>query len=190
MLTSYFAPPFAHLPQIEANGTFSLRRVLQRHVVTISNSIQGVLDIFYDVLSLEFIQKLDDAGFFLAKMDILGKRLYRVTNSVDYRTELPKTKAGIRTRWFLKAVYFINSTLILAGLIVVTFRQLNGHYYEDKVLVRFGGEIWDDALVLQRGAADFDSQAPSTPTSAVCTGKSKERHTTATRSTENRRNTG
>jgi hypothetical protein len=39
----------------------------------------NVLEIFYDVLALQFLQQLDDIAFTVSKMEVLGKRMYLAT---------------------------------------------------------------------------------------------------------------
>ena len=89
-----------------------------------------VLDIFYDVLALQFISELDDIAFSLAKLDVLGRRLQRACNAKLYQTEFEKDrfKKSKRASIFLKSVYFLNLGLFLAGMIFVSTRQTSGYY--------------------------------------------------------------
>lgn len=48
---------------------------------------EDVLEIFYDVLALQFIQQLDDIAFSVSKLDVLGKRLQRATFTPYFRVE-------------------------------------------------------------------------------------------------------
>lgn len=38
-----------------------------------------MLEIFYDVLALQFLQQLDDIAFNISKIEVLGKRMYLAT---------------------------------------------------------------------------------------------------------------
>ena len=49
------------------------------NVVLILVQAENVLEIFYDVLALQFLQQLDDIAFTISKMEVLGKRLYLAT---------------------------------------------------------------------------------------------------------------
>mmetsp|Transcript_27421 Transcript_27421/g.54868 ORF Transcript_27421/g.54868 Transcript_27421/m.54868 type:complete len:109 (+) Transcript_27421:716-1042(+) len=44
---------------------------------------EEVLDIFYDVLALQFLQQLDDISFALAKIDVFGKHLKIVSLNTE-----------------------------------------------------------------------------------------------------------
>lgn len=49
------------------------------NVVVILVNASDVLEIFYDVLALQFLQQLDDIAFSVSKMEVMGKRLYLAT---------------------------------------------------------------------------------------------------------------
>ena len=50
----------------------------------------AVIDIFFDVLALQFLQQVDDIAFRLAKMDAFGKRVKRASTRKCYRAEFEK----------------------------------------------------------------------------------------------------
>ena len=89
-----------------------------------------VIQMFYDLLALEFIQELDDVGFILCKMDVFGKRLQRATLTPFFNVEFKKVKVNSGMDWrikvFLKWAYFINLAVGLTVMIYVTFMQKTG----------------------------------------------------------------
>ena len=105
-----------------------------------------VIEIFYDVLALQFIQKLDDIGFSVSKMEVLGKRLQRATTTPYFHVNFQKEKESLglmwRVRMFLKAVYFINLAIFLAAMIVVSTRQTSGYYQCESVSVKCKYRLW------------------------------------------------
>ena len=98
-----------------------------------------VIEMFYNLLALQFIQELDDIGFKLCKMDVLGKRLQCATLSPFFNVEFKKQRDNLglkrRVKIFLKGVYFINLTLFLAVIAVVTSRQVTGFYQCNSITV-------------------------------------------------------
>ena len=57
------------------------------NVLVILVRAEDVLEIFYDVLALQFIQQLDDIAFSVSKLDVLGKHLQRATFRPYFRVE-------------------------------------------------------------------------------------------------------
>jgi len=108
-----------------------------------------VIEIFYDVLALQFVQQLDDIAFVLAKKDVLGVSMRKACTSKCFQTEFDKNqfKRNKKMSIFLKAVYFINLGCILAAMSIVTTKQVKGDYQCSSITVDFGSEIWENALV-------------------------------------------
>ena len=98
-----------------------------------------VVQMFYDLLALQFIQELDDVGFTLCKMDVLGKRLQRATLTPFFNVEFKKAKENLGMKWrvkvFLKGMYFINLLVFLAVMIFVTLKQVTGSRQCDTITV-------------------------------------------------------
>ncbi|KAL7533329.1 hypothetical protein ACHAXR_009453 [Thalassiosira sp. AJA248-18] len=121
------------------------------NVVIILIQADGVIEIFYDVLALQFVQQLDDIGFSISKMEVLGKRLQRATMKPFFHVEFQKENESLRIKWrirtFLKAMYFINLAGCLTVMIVVSSRQLMGQYQCESITVRFGDDVWQDSIV-------------------------------------------
>eukprot|EP00578_Thalassiosira_sp_NH16_P005900 CAMPEP_0181135596 /NCGR_PEP_ID=MMETSP1071-20121207/32735_1 /TAXON_ID=35127 /ORGANISM="Thalassiosira sp., Strain NH16" /LENGTH=293 /DNA_ID=CAMNT_0023222251 /DNA_START=170 /DNA_END=1048 /DNA_ORIENTATION=- len=97
----------------------------------------AVIDIFFNVLALQFISELDDIAFELCKMEVLGRRLARACTAKLYQTEFEKQKSI-----FLKTAYFINLAVFVYFMTIVTMRQQNGDYQCQKdPVVKYQGEM-------------------------------------------------
>lgn len=66
---------------------FSLGYLFLVNVFVILIQANNVLEIFYDVLALQFLQQLDDIAFTVSKMEVLGKRMYLAT-MVSWRIDM------------------------------------------------------------------------------------------------------
>ena len=62
------------------------------NVIVILMQSRAVIEIFYDVLALQFVQQLDDIAFRMAKMDVFGKRMLHAAISQYFHTQLKKQK--------------------------------------------------------------------------------------------------
>ena len=111
---------------------------------------ERVVDIFFDVLALQFLQQVDDICFRLAKMDVFGKRMKVASTRKCFRSEFEKLPFARRKKMsvFVKALYFVNLCALLAGMTVITMDQSKGHYQCKSITVTFGGEIWQNSIVL------------------------------------------
>ncbi|KAL7534025.1 hypothetical protein ACHAXR_005587 [Thalassiosira sp. AJA248-18] len=109
----------------------------------------GVIEIFYDVLALQFVQQLDDIAFNLAKMDVFGKTLQRACTAKYFHAEFEKQRSGKikHLSRFLKTLYFINLCGMLAGMGFVSTKQIRGLYYDSSINVNFGDTVWETAWV-------------------------------------------
>mmetsp|Transcript_18856 Transcript_18856/g.39215 ORF Transcript_18856/g.39215 Transcript_18856/m.39215 type:complete len:343 (+) Transcript_18856:110-1138(+) len=126
-----------------------------------------VITIFFDVLALEFVQKLDDVAFDVARKDLLGKTLCNAT-SVEYKIMKVDTWHDVKTniianeeqdaidpklrkrgfRHLLKAVYFINLACLLTWVIIIGEKQKNGDFRCNSVNLNFGDSVWENAIIL------------------------------------------
>eukprot|EP00804_Cyclotella_cryptica_P027652 CCRYP_010272-RA/>CCRYP_010272-RA protein AED:0.09 eAED:0.09 QI:844/1/1/1/0.75/0.77/9/300/469 len=113
--------------------------------------VQGdrVLDIFYDMLALNFVEQLDDISFQLATMDVFGKRMKCATTKRCFRAEFPYQSIGRGKGFsiFLKTLYFFNLLVFLGLLSAVTVKQKEGYFNCDSITVAFGNDIWEEAVV-------------------------------------------
>ena len=72
---------------------------------------------------------LDDIGFNLSKIEVLGQRMRQAVTAPAFRIEFEKQKHHCRKQdAILKSLYFLNFGCFLAGLIVVSIRQSSGYY--------------------------------------------------------------
>ncbi|KAL7549674.1 LOW QUALITY PROTEIN: hypothetical protein ACHAWF_012944, partial [Thalassiosira exigua] len=121
------------------------------NVLVVLMQADGVITIFYDCLALQFIQKLDCIGFSVSRMEVLGKRLERATTTRYFHDNFnfKKERGGIgsQVEVALKAAYLINLVVFMAAIIVVSVKQTNGRYQCDSINVRFGEDVWRDAIV-------------------------------------------
>jgi len=122
------------------------------NVIIILAQADAVVEIFYDVLALQFIQQLDDIGYTICRMDVFGKRLRRATMTPYFDDEIENhenERLGVkwRMRVFLKGLYFVNLAVFLAVMIIVSVRQTNGKYQCESITIRFGDEVWEKAYV-------------------------------------------
>jgi hypothetical protein len=119
------------------------------NVLLILVQASGVLDIFYDVLALQFLQQLDDIAFSLARMSVLSKTMKEATNRKYFRIEFNKSKLGQsrKVSLFLKGVYFLNFVGMMAGMIYVTVRQAEGYYTCNEISASLQAEVWEEAIV-------------------------------------------
>ncbi len=91
-----------------------------------------VVEMFYNLLSLQFIQELDDIGFKIYKMDVLGKRLQCASLTPFFNVEFKKQGKNLGLKWrvkvFLKGVYFIILFLFFTVMSIATIQQMTGYY--------------------------------------------------------------
>jgi len=135
------------------------------------NIIQSsdVIEIFYDVLALEFIENIDDITFALAKRGFFGKVMFlatchkrtlelsgyrreRFAERGPSRSEQRLSSSGlivsnIWTNHVVRFVYFLNAAIVLGGLGYITSRQKEGQYRCKKITALFHEETWEDAYV-------------------------------------------
>jgi len=118
----------------------------------------GVLEIFYDVLALQFIQQLDDIGFNIAKMGIVGRRLRHACTARLFHTEFAKQKfqRNKKCSIFLKCVYVLNFVVFLSGMMFVSIRQKNGYYQCPTLDVDWGDGVWEDPIIVINGTVYTD----------------------------------
>ena len=109
-----------------------------------------VLDIFYDVIALQFLQQLDDICFALAKMDVFGKRMKRATTRKCFSVEYAKLPFARRKKLsvFVKALYVINLGILLVGMGVINVEQNRGDFYCAQLSMHVGDHIWEEAVVI------------------------------------------
>jgi hypothetical protein len=109
----------------------------------------GVLEIFYDVLALQFLQQLDDIAFNLSRMSVLSKRMKDATTCKYFQMEFNKSKfgQGRKLSILLKGMYFINLFGLLAGMVYVTVRQQAGFYTCPEITAILPDKLWEKSIV-------------------------------------------
>jgi len=132
---------------------FVLQHVLDCHLL-----IAIVLEMFYDILALNFVSMIDDIAFQLAKLDILGNRLQTAASSKCFRVEFEKKPYFFRKKItiFSKFVYVFNLILFLAGMITITILQKSGFFLCNSVTLEFGDDIWQRAWV-EKSPGQYDT---------------------------------
>mmetsp|Transcript_15754 Transcript_15754/g.33903 ORF Transcript_15754/g.33903 Transcript_15754/m.33903 type:complete len:654 (+) Transcript_15754:159-2120(+) len=110
----------------------------------------GVIDIFYDVLALQFLLQVDKIAFRLAKWDVFGKLMKRASTRKCFRAEFEKLPYVRRKRMtiFVKLLYGFNFLILMVGMTAVARKQRRGDYHCDSITVRIEDRIWQNAVVL------------------------------------------
>ena len=131
-----------------------------------------MIEIFYDVLALEFVENIDDTTFALAKRGFFGKSLLMATNE-KYNLQIAGMRGSVvlggstasvvnerrlsfsgmiasnnRVNHIVRILYFLNAAIILIGLGYITQNQRTGHYRPNAIKVLFDEVIWENANVL------------------------------------------
>ncbi len=109
-----------------------------------------VIDIFFNVLALQFLQQVDDIAFRLAKMDVFGKRAKKASTRKCFRSEFEKLPFARRKKMtvFVKAMYIINFCLLMLGLTMITIKQLDGTYQCTSITVTLPDDVWERVIYL------------------------------------------
>ena len=117
-----------------------------------------VLEIFYNILALEFLIQLDDISFVLSKMDVLGKHMRLACTSRIFNVEFDQVKhhrvrgggggtASMYTGLCLKTIYFANIVISLVLLTSVTIGQRNGYFQCRIITIDLGDGVWEDPVL-------------------------------------------
>lgn len=108
-----------------------------------------VLDIFFDILALEFIESIDDVIYELSKRGFLGRKL-RVAANNEHHIECSAQSHGSRkwTKRFIRFIYLFNVALGIGALAYFSHQQQQGAYRCNSVTVSFGDAIWEDAYIV------------------------------------------
>jgi hypothetical protein len=121
------------------------------NVFVICVQAKDVLEIFYNVLALEFISQLDDIAFALAKMDVLGRQMQRACTArlFGFGFKKVKFKKVRRANLCLKSVYFVNIAVFLILLTAKTIGQQNGYFQCHEITVDLGDGVWEDPVIVR-----------------------------------------
>mmetsp|Transcript_22209 Transcript_22209/g.45394 ORF Transcript_22209/g.45394 Transcript_22209/m.45394 type:complete len:708 (+) Transcript_22209:228-2351(+) len=115
-----------------------------------------VLDIFFDVLALEFVETIDDVIFGLSKRGFFGRGLKIATHRTHFLVKASTSEATTKMKerlmlWanrFIRLVYLFNGGLMIAGLVVLAIKQQNGDFRCHSMSVQFGDNLWEESLVI------------------------------------------
>jgi hypothetical protein len=119
----------------------------------------SVIDIFFDVLALQFLQQIDDVAFHLARLSVFGRHLKRASLRGCFRRELDKLPLSKRRgkMRFVSALYLVNFCTLMTGMVVISRRQSSGCFTCESITVRFSDEIWENAFVLNSTTGRVDN---------------------------------
>jgi len=126
-----------------------------------------VIQIFYDVLALEFVENIDDTAYALGKRGFFGRAILMAANQkqdleisgergmtgvTESASERRLSFSGLiasnnRVNHLVRFVYFLNATIVLVGLGIIANNQDHGEYRCKRVTVLFDEEIWEKAYV-------------------------------------------
>eukprot|EP00984_Skeletonema_dohrnii_P028459 scaffold18452_cov71-Skeletonema_dohrnii-CCMP3373.AAC.1 len=144
---------------------FSMGYLFLANVVAILVLAEDVLEIFYDVLALQFLQQLDDIAFSVSKIEVLGKTMYLATmvSQMEDCSTTPYFTTGFKrqkTRFVMSYVsikqirgdyqcpsYTVGSEYsrfsdIVSLLLYIAYRNCLLSYIVGK-----GDEVWEEAYV-------------------------------------------
>jgi len=111
---------------------------------------QDVLNIFFDVLALEFVEKLDDILHSLLKRGFFGKYLrvsaYQV-HAFDAPGDSGSTKFAKYAKRFVRSVYFANGLVMLAALTYLTVEQNAGSFRCNSISIHMTDDVWEEAWI-------------------------------------------
>lgn len=117
-----------------------------------------VLEIFFDVLALQFVENVDDVVYALCKRGFFGRKL-RVASNKEHSFDPPGRHTHRFTLWmtrFIRFVYCVNAALMIFGISVLMFNQDAGNYRCKSKSIAFGDEVWEKAWI-KRGPCNDDS---------------------------------
>jgi hypothetical protein len=117
-----------------------------------------VLEIFFDVLALQFVENIDDVVFQLCKRGFFGRKNRAASNKENYFDPpggRAHTFALLMTR-FIRVVYCFNAALMIFGISILMVNQDFGEYRCKSLSIAAGDEVWEEAWV-KHGECNVDS---------------------------------
>ena len=149
------------LPKVDSNFQYrkfvicAMLRIIMGYLFIVNMFVvvvqaTRVIDIFFNVLALQFLQQVDDIAFRLAKMDVFGKRVKKASTRKCFRSEFEKLPFARRKKMtvFVKALYIINFCLLMVGLSLITQKQLDGAYQCTSITVSLTDDVWESVVYL------------------------------------------
>jgi hypothetical protein len=110
-----------------------------------------VVEIFYDLLALEFVEHIENMAYALGKRGFFGKTVMLSTRKCRHRIGV--SGRGVASReWpyrVARCVYFVNAALIMIGMAIITRDESRGLYRCKSLSFNIGEDIWDEANILK-----------------------------------------
>jgi len=110
----------------------------------------NVLDIFFDMVALEFVESIDDVIFNLCRRGFFSRRM-KVAANQENMLHCSSSHGARRIRkWskrFIRAMYFLTAIVLLFGLTYITIEQTRGAYGCRSLIVNLGDGLWENAWV-------------------------------------------
>ena len=100
----------------------------------------NVIDIFFDILALEFVESIDDVIYGLCRRGFFSRRLKVAANQENVLQCSSSHSARRIRRWsqrFIRAFYFSCAIAMLVGLSIVTYQQTQGTYGCRSLIMKF-----------------------------------------------------
>jgi hypothetical protein len=111
----------------------------------------NVLDIFFDMIALEFVESIDDVIYQLCRRGFFSRRL-KVAANQGHVLKCSSSRNARRIRkWskrFIRAIYFSSAIAMVIGLSYITHEQMLGAYGCRSLIMMFGDGVWENAWVM------------------------------------------
>jgi hypothetical protein len=114
-----------------------------------------VIQIFYDLLALEFVENIDNMAYALGKRGFFGMTIMLSTRKC--RQKIGVSGRGVASgEWpyrVARLVYFVNAALIVIGMAIITRNQNRGLYRCQSLTFNIGEDMWEEANILKNGSS-------------------------------------
>jgi hypothetical protein len=110
----------------------------------------NVLDIFFDMVALEFVESIDDVIFNLCRRGFFSRRMKVAANQENVLHCSSSHGARRIRKWskrFIRGMYFLTAIVLLSCLTYITIEQTRGAYGCRSLLVNLGDGLWENAWV-------------------------------------------
>lgn len=120
----------------------------------------NVLQIFFDMVALEFVESIDDIIFELCKRGFFGRRLNIAANQDNVLQCSSSSSARTLRKWsnrFIRLMYFASAFVMVIGLSFIANFQMQGAYGCSSLILQFGDGTWKNAWVMLDKQCSVDS---------------------------------
>jgi len=148
----------------EGDKVFPLRKIIFSSILRISIGAMfltclffvlvqenNVLEIFFDMIALEFVESIDDVIYQLCRRGFFSRRL-KVAANQGHVLKCSSSRNARRIRkWskrFIRAIYFSSAIAMVIGLSYITHEQMLGAYGCRSLIMMFGDGVWENAWVM------------------------------------------